>query len=58
MIAVCSKEEATTNDTAARNQVREEMTTAEMKRISDAYLARLRQNAVITYRDGRDASRR
>ncbi len=58
MIAVCSKEEASTSDTAARNQVREEMTTAEMRRISEAYLARLRQNAVINYRDGRDAPRR
>jgi len=54
MIAVCSREEVSANDTTARNQVREEMTTAEMKRISDAYLARLRQTAVITYRDGRD----
>ncbi len=53
MIAVCAKEEASTSDTAARNQVREEMTTAEMKRISDSYLARIRQTAVITYRDGR-----
>lgn len=58
MIAVCSKEEASTSDTAARNQVREEMTTAEMKRISETYLARLRQTASITYRDGRAAPRR
>ncbi|MDP2800622.1 MAG: SurA N-terminal domain-containing protein [Phreatobacter sp.] len=57
MIAVCSKEEASTSDTAARNQVREEMTTAEMKRISDSYLARIRQTAVITYRDGRGERR-
>lgn len=57
MIAVCSKEEASTSDTAARNQVREEMTTAEMKRISDTYLARLRQTAVINYRDGRGERR-
>lgn len=57
MIAVCAKEEASTSDTAARNQVREEMTTAEMKRISDSYLARIRQTAVITYRDGRGERR-
>ncbi len=58
MIAICSKEEASTSDTAARNQVREEMTTAEMKRISETYLARLRQTAVINYRDGRGDRRR
>ncbi|KAF0118773.1 MAG: peptidyl-prolyl cis-trans isomerase SurA [Xanthobacteraceae bacterium] len=53
-----SKEEASTSDTAARNQVREEMTTAEMKRISEAYLARLRQTTSINYSDGRAAPRR
>lgn len=53
MIAVCSKEEVGAGDTAARNQIREEMTTAEMRRISETYLARLRQTAVINYRDGR-----
>ena len=58
MIAVCSKEEASTSDTAARNQVREEMTTAEMKRISETYLARLRQTVIVNYRDGRAAPRR
>jgi peptidyl-prolyl cis-trans isomerase SurA len=50
MIAICSKEEVSTSDTATRNQMREEITTAEMQRISRDYLARLRQTAVIERR--------
>lgn len=53
MIAVCAKEEINLNDTTARNQVREEIQTAEMQRISREYLARIRRTAVIEYKNGR-----
>ncbi|MCZ0734056.1 peptidylprolyl isomerase [Phreatobacter sp. AB_2022a] len=52
LIAICSKNEVRADDTAARNQVREEMTTTEMQRIARDYLARLRRTAVITYHNG------
>ncbi|MBN8940960.1 MAG: SurA N-terminal domain-containing protein [Rhizobiales bacterium] len=52
MIAICSKSEMRADDTTARNQVREEMTTTEMQRIARDYLARLRRVAVIEYRNG------
>lgn len=52
MVAVCSKQQASSDDTATRNQVREEITTAEMRRISADYLARLRRTAVIEYKNG------
>ncbi len=52
MVAVCSKQPASSDDTATRNQVREEITTAEMRRISNDYLARIRRTAVIEYKNG------
>ncbi|WP_439575346.1 hypothetical protein [Phreatobacter sp.] len=53
MIAVCSRSEINTSDTTVRNQVREELQTAEMRRISADYLARLRRTAVIEHRSAR-----
>lgn len=58
MVAVCAKEEISASDTMARNQAREEIQTAEMRRISQDYLARLRRVAVIEYKDGRGGRRR
>lgn len=53
MIAVCGRSEISANDTTVRNQVREEIQTEEMRRISADYLARLRRIAVIEHRTGR-----
>lgn len=57
MIAVCARNELRTDDTAVRNQVRDEITTAEMQRISRQYLQRIRQQAVIEYKQGAAATR-
>lgn len=57
MIAVCARSEINTSDSAVRNQVRDEIQTAEMRRISADYLARLRRIAVIERRDGRPGRR-
>lgn len=52
MVAVCSRAEQRADDITVRNQTRDELTVAEMQRISRDYYQRIRRQAVIEYRSG------
>jgi peptidyl-prolyl cis-trans isomerase SurA len=53
MIALCGKSEMRSDNQVMRNQVRDELTQTELRRISQTYLQQIRRQAVIEYPRGR-----
>ncbi|MEI8144757.1 MAG: hypothetical protein WCH83_04780 [Alphaproteobacteria bacterium] len=53
MIALCGKNEMRSDNQVMRNQVRDELTQTELRRISQTYLQQIRRQAVIEYPRGR-----